>query len=167
MNAREKLDEFTEMIGMNKNQLIGWSVTADFAEWCAEQVKNCSIPAVVKRIERGWAGHFICSNRCRFRRNTLLTYKDIKIVVSTVGLMEGAGEFETVGSGRYFETMAFHSDLTDKRYYDADVSQQVYFDSACAIAEIDADDKANEMHEAVVAEISTKLEQGYRFERTE
>lgn len=52
MNAREKLDEFAEMTGMNKNQLIGWSVTADFAEWYVEQVKNCSIPAVVGRSEQ-------------------------------------------------------------------------------------------------------------------
>lgn len=40
MNAREKLDEFAEINGMNKNQLIGWSIAADFAEWYAEQVKN-------------------------------------------------------------------------------------------------------------------------------
>ena len=50
MNAREKLDEFAEMTGMNKNQLIGWSIAADFAEWYAEQVKNCSIPAVIKSL---------------------------------------------------------------------------------------------------------------------
>ena len=48
MNAREKLDEFAEMRGMNKNQLIGWSIAADFAEWYAEQVKNCSIPYVME-----------------------------------------------------------------------------------------------------------------------
>lgn len=52
MNAREKLDEFAEMTGINKNQLIGWSIAADFAEWYAEQVKNCSIPAVVGRSEQ-------------------------------------------------------------------------------------------------------------------
>jgi hypothetical protein len=61
MNAREKLDEFAEINGMNKNQLIGWSIAADFAEWYAEQVKNCSIPAVINSGktcpdcgDRGW-----------------------------------------------------------------------------------------------------------------
>ena len=43
----------------------------------------------------------------------------------------------------------------------------MYFDNDWAIAEVDADDKANEMHEAVVSEISNKLEQGYKFEVTE
>lgn len=121
----------------------------------------------VIRQERGWAGHFICADDCRFRRNTLLTYKDIRIVVSTVGLMEFDGEFREIGPNRYFETMAFHGDPNDKRYYDADVSRGVQFDSKWAIGEIDADDQANEMHEAVVAEISTKLENGYKFEVTE
>ena len=97
----------------------------------------------------------------------MLAYNEIKIVVSSLGLMEIDGKFDTVGAGRHFETMAFHADKNDKRYFDADVSKQVYFDNDWAIAEVDADDKANEMHEAVVAEISTKLEQGYKFEVTE
>jgi len=126
-------------------------------------ISDVSSSSGVIRTERGWAGHFICANRCKFRRNTLLAYNDIKIVVSSVGLMEIDGKFDTIGHNRHFETMAFHSDLTDKRYYDADVSKQVFFDSEWAIAEIDADDKANEMHEAVVLEITNKLLAGETF----
>lgn len=121
----------------------------------------------VIRTERGWAGHFICADRCRFRRNTLLTYNDIKIVVSSVGLMEIDGKFEPVGAERHFETMAFHADKNDNRYFDADVNKQIYFDSDWAIAEVDADDKANEMHEAVVLEITNKLLAGWTFPVTE
>ena len=136
------------------------------------QQKQCNIANVsgsigVLRTERGWAGHFICANSCWFRRNTLLAFNDIKIVVSTVGLMERDGKFEMIGYNRHFETMAFHSEQTDTRYYDADVSKQVYFDSEWAISEQDADDKANEMHEAVVLEITNKLLAGETFPVTE
>ena len=45
MDARAKLDEFAEITGMNKNQLIGWSIAADFAEWYAEQkaLHQCNV----------------------------------------------------------------------------------------------------------------------------
>ena len=121
----------------------------------------------VLRIERGWAGHFICAERCRFRRNTLLEYNNIKIVVSSVGLMVSDGKFVTIGINRNFETMAFHSDSNDTRYNDADVSRQIHFNSDWAISEQDADDKANEMHEAVVLEITNKLLAGETFPITE
>jgi len=121
----------------------------------------------VKRTERGWAGHFICAYDCLFRRNTLLEYKDTKIVVSTVGLMrnvlkgKGLGieeEFTELGYNRYYETIAFHSDPKDTRYHDIDVTRQVSFDSPWSIPEPDADDKANDMHEAAVEELTKKLE---------
>lgn len=117
----------------------------------------------VKRTERGWAGHFICAHRCRFRRNTLLEHKNKKIVVSTVGLMESPhneDKFEVVGLDRYYETMAFHSNPEDKRYHDADVHNEISFDSDWAINELDADDKANKMHEKVIDELIDKLLSG-------
>jgi hypothetical protein len=116
--------------------------------------------SIIKRTERGWAGHFICADRCRFRRNTLLEHKEVRIVVSTVGLLVIDGKIETVGHARYFETMAFHAEY-DGRYWDANVSREVEFDSPWSIAELDADDKANDMHEAVVEEISNKMLLGY------
>lgn len=119
----------------------------------------------VKRTERGWAGHFILSDRCLFRRNTLLKYKDQKIVVSTVGCCldvhssEEDRKFIEIGHDRYYETMAFHSILSDTVYFDIDVEKTVNFSSKCAIKAMTytSDLEANEMHEAVVAEITDKL----------
>lgn len=118
----------------------------------------------VKKTERGWAGHFICSNYCYFRRNTLLEYEDIKIIVSTVGNMftplAKKGIREEIGCDRYYETMAFHSDINDKKYNDIDVSKQLYFDSEWSLDNSANDNDANNMHENVVNELIEKLENG-------
>jgi len=119
--------------------------------------------SIIKRTERGWAGHFICADSCLFRRNTLLEspVTGAKIVVSTVGLMKGIEGFEQIGCNRYYETMAFAGERQGK-YIDANVSREVGFDSPWCIAEFDADDLANDMHEAVVEELRLKLLKGYR-----
>lgn len=62
MDAREKLNEFAELQGWDKNKLIGWSEAADFGEWL---VKNCCIPAVVGRSEQ------YCDNADRHNRHIL------------------------------------------------------------------------------------------------
>lgn len=111
----------------------------------------------VIRQERGWAGHYILADECRFRRNTLLIYGNKKIVVSTVGLLVINGKFEKVGSDRYFETKAFYAKKKDTRFFDADVSKEFRFKGKWFISERDADDKANEMHEDIVLEITNKL----------
>lgn len=131
----------------------------------ATREKVCPQERLVMRAERGWAGHFICADRCLFRRNTLLTCRDVRIVVSTVGLMrhwQDEKRFEEVGLNRHFETMAFHAKW-DGRYWDADVHREVEFDSPWAIEEVDADDRANDMHEAVVEEITGRLTAGHEY----
>jgi len=121
----------------------------------------------VKKTERGWAGHFCCADRCQFRRNTLLEYDNISIVVSSVGLMRGlnGGGFEEIGLDRYYETMVFHSNPKDERYKDADVQMQIYDIENCwAISDPDSEDLANTMHDNVVIEIEKRLLSGERFE---
>lgn len=132
----------------------------------------------VKITERGWAGHFICADSCKFRRNTLLEYKDKKWIVSTVGAMpqsdfmkkfpEFCSEngFETVGWGRYYETMAFEAEPVKNKdgviiYYDADEGKQIYFDSDWAIPDcnFETDKQANEMHDKVVEELINKIKE--------
>ena len=50
IEARDMLYKFAEMRGWNKNKLIGWSETADFADWFANQ----SSPKI-KQLE--WENH--------------------------------------------------------------------------------------------------------------
>ena len=113
----------------------------------------------VKRTERGWAGHFIAADRCQFRRNTLLEAGDRRIIVSTVGALVVDGKFETVGLDRYYETMAFEARLVGP-YWDADVCREVHFNSPWMVQELEfeSDMRANDMHEAVVDELTLYLE---------
>jgi hypothetical protein len=127
--------------------------------------EHCKYSIFVKRTERGWGGHFIGGHECLFRRNTLLEYKDIKIVVSTVGVYRPGPkkDVEMIGSDRYYETMAFHSEPSDTEYHDADVKRQVYFDSPWTISERGKDNEADKMHENVVKEISKRMVNGEEF----
>lgn len=135
----------------------------------------------VKITERGWAGHYICADRCKFRRNTLLEYGDKKWSVSTVGAMpqletmkkypelRSENGFETIGIGRYYETMAFEAqpvkneeeDNDEIIYYDANVYNPIDFNSEWAIDDcnFETDKQANEMHDKVVEELIKKIKE--------
>lgn len=124
----------------------------------------------IKITERGWAGHFILRHRYRFKRNTLIEYKDEKYVVSTVGLLEDLqGNIDNLGLGisnidrtsRYYETMVFKG-IYIEQYIEADVSALLWTDclSAASIKELNemykskgADNVANDMHEKNVEEV--------------
>lgn len=57
------------------------------------------------RIEHGTAGHFICADRCCFRRHTSVNgYR-----ISTVGCYhpKPGAAIEYIGLGRLYETMVF------------------------------------------------------------
>jgi hypothetical protein len=113
----------------------------------------------VERVERGWSGHFIDSRKCLFRRNTLLTCGENRIVVSTVGNYFRGPHSERlpIGYGRYYETMVFEA-VFDGRYWDADVEREVSFESQSCLDEYGTDADANAMHEKIVEEISKSLE---------
>lgn len=121
---------------------------------------------MTKITDRGWAGHFICANRCMFRRNTLIEGDKDSVVVSTVGAMRvrDGEELEAIGlGGRYYETMVFGTHH-DGGYIDAKVSDERSFDSegsicADSINELpdDVDNKANAMHDAIVVEMAKAI----------
>ena len=117
----------------------------------------------VQRTERGWAAHFVCADDCKFRRNTLLECGEVKVVVSTVGAMYKGGKLQEIGCDRHYETMAFYVDNSTGEYKDADVSREIWFDSPWAMKwhkDGYPDNKANEMHETVVKELTEKMERG-------
>lgn len=125
--------------------------------------------------ERGWPGHFICAYDCLFRRNTLITYNNIKWVVSTVGAkryspvippeLRGDDLVEQIGYNRYYETMAFESKYDE--YDDADVTKEISFNSEWGLFAESwdkllkkyplPDATANEMHNKIVEELCEKI----------
>jgi len=114
-----------------------------------------------KRTERGWAGHYILSHRCLFRRNTLLEMEGSKIVVSTVGLLLNKDEVtrEPIFTSRWYETRAFVAKEKDV-FNDGDFSREIIIDSKHAIFKPDAEIEANQMHEDVVKELEHKMHAG-------
>ena len=70
-------------------------------------------------------------------------------------------EFTTIGHNRYYETMAFVATKDEFGCIDADVSKTIEFDSRWAIRDIQAnsEQRANDMHEAVVKEPSLKIKE--------
>ena len=134
----------------------------------------------VSTQERGWIGHYICGDKCLFRRNTLVTCGNIKWVVSTVGAMQystdmpelniKAGQMQQIGAGRWYETMVFESLYDD--YDDADVLTQIDVEHDWGIwgdtwKEVeqkygkDIDNVANNMHDEIVEEIKIKIKKAY------
>lgn len=124
----------------------------------------------VKRIERGWAAHYILSHRCLFRRNTLLIFKEVKVIVSTIGAcidIHASGypnkiTYMEIANGRWYETVVFKTKSVEGGYEDADISQMIDFKSPWKISKLDitTDNRANDMHEQVVEEIVERLKIG-------
>lgn len=124
----------------------------------------------VKVTERGWAGHFIASSRCLFRRNTLLEYNDKKWVVSTVGAFRNyKNKIDSIGHRRWYETMAFEA-KEEHGYIEADVEKEIFFDSewgiwgdswkeVCKNCNDTPDNVANDIHDKVVSELINKIKE--------
>lgn len=121
----------------------------------------------VNRTERGWAGHFIGANECRFRRNTLLEYEDKKLVVSTVGsYCNPRGTVETIGHERWYETMVFEG-CEENGYIEANVNKPIQVDGDWGIwgktwEEVLAnhptpDNAANDLHEKIVEQMIERI----------
>jgi hypothetical protein len=120
--------------------------------------------------ERGRPGNLCIEHECSFRRNTLIEYGDKKWIVSTVGGYYNRlkNKKDTIGYNRWYETMAFEAEFIDG-YWDANVSKEIDFDSSWGLfAETwdellqtypYPDNAANDMHDAVVKELTIKIKE--------
>lgn len=84
----------------------------------------------LKRIERGWAGHFCCGIHCQWHRNTLVLDEETGngIVVSSVGQLPDdldKGKYIEIGLRRYYETMMFVAEERNG-YMEANVLKTIY-----------------------------------------
>lgn len=138
------------------------------------------VSGTVKRTERGWAGHFICSHLCSFRRNTLLESADGRsLIVSTVGALRDPqnmeGVIREISYKCYYETKVFKTKQNGP-YIDIDVTQEVFLDkidptftdSICGESleelhekykEIGIDNAANAIHEHAVNIVTKMLQE--------
>lgn len=161
---------------VNMKDRVGLHSYANF-----KGTSDCVLSNVeVSTKERGWAGHFICGDKCLFRRNTLVTCGNIKWIVSTVGALRypidmpelniKAGQMQQIGANRWYETMVFES--TYDVYDDANTEKQINFDHDWGIwgdtwKEVeqkygkDIDNVANNMHDEIVEEIKSKIKEAY------
>jgi hypothetical protein len=101
----------------------------------------------------------------------LLELGQNKVIVSTVGNMRTPGykgkDPEEISCGRHYETMAFRT-VKEGLYLDANMQKQIYFkaDSSVKVTgknKSRVDLLANEMHEAVVAELTKKMQSGVKL----
>jgi len=85
----------------------------------------------MERIERGWAGHYICGPDCQWHRNTLIKNDDGRmIVVSSVGALVKRDRFgnrkgfDYIGCNRWYETYCAIA-KQDGIYYEVDVRKNI------------------------------------------
>lgn len=120
----------------------------------------------VNRTERGWNAYLLGSQWCSFKRNTLLQYNGIDIVVATTGNFINPLTYKNdkiPGTNVWYVTIVgMGAEMGD--YIELDGSKQI---SVVAKHDIESEEysdqfdaEANEMHEEVVAEIIQRLLDG-------
>lgn len=100
----------------------------------------------ITRTERGWTGHLMSC----FLRNTLLSSGDIRIVILTTR------------NGNQYETRAFHANKNDIMYFNPDKEREIKIKNKHTIDYFDfcTDLYANFMHENIIDEIRSRMENG-------
>lgn len=114
----------------------------------------------VRRTEYGWIGYFCVAADCMFRRSTLLEYKDVKIIVFTIGDYIHGHNVSEIDSGTYYETKVLYVDQenVNNSYYVPDINKPIKTKCPSTISEMNKAMEANKMHEDIVEEIECRLE---------
>lgn len=126
---------------------------------------------MIKRIERGWAGHFCLGPQCNWHRNTLIQDDDGRgIVVTSVGALPIVKNgvrvgFEKIGANRYYETMIFVA-KKEGPYIEANVTKEIFTPPDipwCVSKEPDegVDLIAEEIHEMNVEYVTKHFDEAY------
>lgn len=110
----------------------------------------------VKPIELGCAGHFICADRCRWRRHTQVG----KYRVSTVGDLYINDKREMIGSFGFFETMVFETRPKKEKDNDGCGCREVVKWEEVECARYDTAGDAQAGHERTVAKYLRKQQAG-------
>ena len=122
---------------------------------------------MVKTTERGWIGHFICGDRCNFRRNTLIEGDNgIRLVVSTVGMMQDIHadqySFQTVNTDTYYETMVGHAEwASDSETWEMNVRREIETVKHGNDINMHSNVLANKRHETIVEDYVQRLKKGH------
>ena len=126
----------------------------------------------MERIERGWAGHYICGPDCRWRRNTLIVNDDGReIIVSSVGRLtrydhkKGLNVVDYIGHKRWYETKAFIA-KKDGEYTEVDVEKYITLPENIEWCvdhepEENTDIEAEKIHEDVVSWVMGNFDEAY------
>jgi len=110
----------------------------------------------VERTERGWAGHHDASDKCKFRRNTLVQdYKYNGVVVSTIRALYNTAaiaNYDQLGIGYYYETKAFKA-WWNGEFWQANTNVIVCHETSSKFHMPDSDFAVNIVHENAVNKI--------------
>ena len=112
----------------------------------------------VRQTERAYPMYTKEPGLSPFRRQTMLEHGNECIFVTTIGL---GGHPPCSEPRRYYDTLAIFGKKMENGTWGIDTDREVGIDARCSFqTDVEADAKADQMHNTVVAEVAEKLQSG-------